>query len=396
MNSSLRSLFCGWSAVALCGALLSGCAETQPDDALVDDDGAAQYKPVSAADAFCPQGFSYDLGNDLCLSASEAAGPFPASMIAFCKRWNPNRADGSNACETTATGAVSTRWTKTIALDARTSTRTASGCAQGTSLDATAAYCSDGTNLFGPFTKDDVSYCKTVAGGGSACETNRVAKGMVRPKTPSTDGLCEVSWEERPGTADYTTINWYERSVGNERPRTFDRTQARTLQGSGRLGTDLCANARVLKTCFDRSVARDRPKNLPYLSWASARGLNPARMKMAFSYQETFLGNLHDNCVNGTCNGVGIGQIITAYPNDNDYSTTLGSSDARWDGISYNVLTNLTYSSRVLSAKVVQAAPSSLVELARAYNGNPDSSIRLPYGTAVQRWYDELGTCGLF
>jgi hypothetical protein len=202
------SPFSLFAAVALCGALLSGCAETQPDDALVDDDGAAQYKPVSAADAFCPQGFSYDLGNDLCLSASEAAGPFPASMIAFCKRWNPNRADGSNACETTATGAVSTRWTKTIALDARTSTRTASGCAQGTSLDTTAAYCSDGTNLFGPFTKDDVSYCKTVAGGGSACETNRVAKGMVRPKTSSRPIASFAGSYNRAAAVAYAQANW--------------------------------------------------------------------------------------------------------------------------------------------------------------------------------------------
>ena len=375
------------------GALLSGCADAVTDGDLADDTGESQYKPVSAADAFCPAGFAFDAGNELCLSATEAAGPFPASMVTFCKRWNPNRADGSNACETTVTGTVSTRWAKGLALDARTATRTSSGCAQGTTFDATAGYCTDGTNLFGPFTKDDVTYCKDVGKGGSACETNRIAKGLVRPKS---GGFCELSWEERPGTADYTTINWYERSVGNERARTFDRSQAQTLQGSGRLTTDLCSNARILKTCFDRSVARDRTKSLPYLSWASARGLNPARMKMAFSYQETFLGNLHDDCVSGSCNGVGIAQIITAYPNDNDYSTRLSSSDARWDGISYNVLTNLTYSSRVLSAKILEAAPQSLVELARAYNGNPNPDVRLPYGTKVQRWYDELGACGVF
>ncbi|MEZ4360252.1 MAG: hypothetical protein R3B48_08735 [Kofleriaceae bacterium] len=89
------------------------------------------------------------------------------------------------------------------------------------------------------------------------------------------------------------------------------------------------------------------------------------------------------------------GAIITAYPNDNDYATTLSVSDARWDGISYNVLTNLAYSSRVLSEKVVSARPPNLVELARAYNGNPDPNIRLPYGTRVQGWYNDLGSCGL-
>lgn len=373
-------------------AALSACAESE--SALALEEEGETLAPIAAAEAFCPAGFAYDSSHQLCLSATEAAGPFPASMISFCKRWNPNRADGSNACETTATGTVATRWARGIAVDARTSTRTASGCAQGTTADSASGYCTDGGNLFGPFTKDDVAYCKNVARGGSACETNRVAKGMVRPKPAG--NFCAFSWEERPGYADYTTINWYERSIGRERARTFDRAQAQTLQGSGRLTTDLCANARVLKTCFDRSVERDRPKSLPYLSWATARGLNPVRMKMAFSYQETFLGNLSDSCSSGSCNGVGIAQIITAYPNDNDYATELATTDSRWDGITYNVLTNLTYSSRVLSAKVLESAPRSLVELARAYNGNPDPNIRLPYGTNVQRWYDELGACGLF
>jgi peptidoglycan hydrolase-like protein with peptidoglycan-binding domain len=212
---------------------------------------------------------------------------------------------------------------------------------------------------------------------------------------PGGSDFCQFSWEEKPGTADYTTINWFERSLGNERARNFDRTQANTLQGSGRLGGDMCANARLLKTCFDKAVARERSKGSAFLTFVAARGLDPARVKMAFSFQETFLGQLHDDCVSGSCNGVGIAQIITAYPNDNDFSTTLGSSDARWDGISYNVLTNLAYSSRVLSEKVVSFSPPNLVELARAYNGNPDANIRLPYGTNVQRWYNELGSCGL-
>lgn len=381
------------------GSLLSGCAtESEPAlDTSVEEDTSARA-PLAAADAFCPQGFSYNVASELCLSATEGAGPFAPSMIAFCRTWNPNRADGSNACETDVQGRASTRWVRGIAVDARTATRGADGCPQGTAINAAQGYCSDGPNLYGPFSKDDVFYCQTVGLGGSACESNRIATGLVRPKSPPgpSGAFCAFSWEERPGYADYTTINWYERSIGRELPRTFDRSQAQTLQGGNRLNGGLCANARLLKGCYETAVARERVKGSPFLSFAAARGLNPVRVKMAFSFQETFLGELHDDCVNGSCNGVGIAQIITAYPNDNDFTTTLGSSDRRWDGISYNVLTNLAYSARVLSAKVVQNSPPNLVELARAYNGNPDSSIRLPYGTRVQGWYNDLGSCGIF
>jgi peptidoglycan hydrolase-like protein with peptidoglycan-binding domain len=237
--------------------------------------------------------------------------------------------------------------------------------------------CLASTSVVGRFTWNSLitnrDYCTPQPGGGD---------------------FCQFSWEEKPGYADYTTINWYERSLGNERPRSFDRSESQTLQGSNRLKGGLCANARLLKPCFAKAVAREQARGSSFLNFVAAKGLDPVRVKLAFSFQETFLGELHDNCGNGVCNGVGIGQIITAYPNDND-NTTLSDSDPRWDGISYNVLTNLAYSGRVLSEKVRTFSPPNLVELARAYNGNPDSSIRLPYGTAVQGWYNDLGGCGL-
>jgi Bacterial SH3 domain len=242
---------------------------------------------------------------------------------------------------------------------------------------------------------------KLLATPGSAGTTNPGGGTSPSPSTTSspqanTDGFCEFSWEERPGYADYTTINWYERSIGSERARTFDRTQAQTLQGSGALNGGLCANAKKLLGCYQKAVSRERSKGSAFLRWVDRQGLNPIRVKMAFSYQETLLGKISDSCSGGSCNGVGIAQIITAFPNEGDFQTTLGVSDKRWDGISYNVLTNLSYSSRVLSEKVNSSSPPNLVELARAYNGNPDSSIRIPYGTKVQQHYSDLGTCGIF
>jgi|GEM_PF-5758729 len=207
---------------------------------------------------------------------------------------------------------------------------------------------------------------------------------------------CEFSWEEKPGYADYTTLDQYQISRGMASSKNVDRTQSQTLQGSGKLGGGMCANAKVLKTCYDTSVARDVAGNaLKLVSWAKSKGFDLALIKMAFAYQETKLGALKDDCVNGSCNGIGIAQIITAYKPGGG-GATLSSSDPLWSAIAFNVLTNLSYSSRVLQAKLLEAGENvDLVTLARKYNGNPDSSIRLPYGPAVQDHYAKLKACGL-
>lgn len=136
---------------------------------------------IAAAQAFCAAGFTFDATNQLCTSASEAVGPFPRSMIDHCKRFVANRADGSNSCETTVDGRASTRWARSLAIGARNATLTAGGCASGTALDASLGYCSDGGNVYGPFSKDDVAHCKSL-GGGATCETNRVHPSFVKKK----------------------------------------------------------------------------------------------------------------------------------------------------------------------------------------------------------------------
>ncbi|HEU4408484.1 MAG TPA: hypothetical protein VFS43_24695 [Polyangiaceae bacterium] len=165
-------------ALAL-GALLAACG-AQPD---AGPEASTTDEAIAAGDAFCPQGFAFDAGHQLCLSATEAAGPFAPSMIDFCRQWVPNRADGSNACQTNEWGFPATRWARSLAIDARLATKQADGCPRGTTFNAGQGYCSDGQNLYGPFTKDDVFFCQTAGGGGAACETNRVAVGMARPKS---------------------------------------------------------------------------------------------------------------------------------------------------------------------------------------------------------------------
>jgi hypothetical protein len=172
----MRSL----SFVLLSGvAFVAGCLAESDQPAA--DEAQAGSAPVSASDAFCPTGFSFDASNKLCLSATEAAGPFPPSMVDFCKRFVANRADGTNSCVTSDTGGVATRWSRNLAIDGRKNTLAANGCSRGTSFDASAGYCSDGANIYGPFSKDDVAFCKA-NGGALVCETNRVAPGFARPK----------------------------------------------------------------------------------------------------------------------------------------------------------------------------------------------------------------------
>jgi hypothetical protein len=163
-------------SVALAGCL-SG-AESESDNA---DSTGEDFVPLAAQNAFCPTGFSFDSANNLCLSATEAAGPFPQSMIDFCKTVVANRSDGSNACTTTLDGKLTIRWARSIAITGRSRTLQANGCATGTSFDANAGYCSDGPNIYGPFSIDDVDFCKSLS-GGLTCETNRVAPGFARPK----------------------------------------------------------------------------------------------------------------------------------------------------------------------------------------------------------------------
>jgi hypothetical protein len=214
--------------------------------------------------------------------------------------------------------------------------------------------------------------------------------------------FCEFAWEERSGYADYTTIDWYLRSIGRNTTAKVDRPQNATLQGSGRLSRgDLCENARILKPCFDRDFQRNANSRSTrtFAEWCQQRGLNPVRVKMALSYQETLLGKLNDSCSGGSCNGIGIAQIISAY---DDNLNAISNSDPRWEGITHNVLTNLMFGTRVLAEKVINRRSNpyytsdDLVGLARAYNGNSNSSIRIPYGTRVNGFYQDLGACGIF
>lgn len=198
--------------------------------------------------------------------------------------------------------------------------------------------------------------------------------------------VCQYSWEQKPGTTDYTTYDSYAR----RNYPTPDRPQNRTLIGSRIQSTrSLCQRAKFLKTCFDKAVMQNNSASAKtFRDWASRKGVHPVLALMAKTEQETKMGSLPDSCRGGSCNGIGIGQIITAF---DENGKTLSSNDKRWEGITFNVLTNLNYSVRVLSVKTGQA--SSLWDLAYRYNG---SGLARSYADKVVGYYSNLKSCGIY
>jgi hypothetical protein len=198
--------------------------------------------------------------------------------------------------------------------------------------------------------------------------------------------VCVYSWEEKPGTTDYTTYDSYARR-SYSKP---DRPQNQTLIGSkSQLNRSLCSKAKFLKSCFDKAVMSNNSASAKtFRSWAARKAVHPALALMAKAEQETKLGSLPDSCSGGNCNGIGIGQIITAF---DENGKLLASRDRRWEGITFNILTNLNYSVRVLADKTAQAG--NLWDLAYRYNG---SGFARSYADKVVGYYSSLKGCGLY
>lgn len=120
-------------------------------------------------DVWCPEGTDYDYDFRMCISQSEAVGPFTKAMIDKCVQYG----GGQGACG-------GERW----ALEFARGIRGSGTCPPGASMDSSRGYCREGTDLFGPFTPSLVSRCKS-GGGGDACETMRWTESMVPSLAPN-------------------------------------------------------------------------------------------------------------------------------------------------------------------------------------------------------------------
>lgn len=199
----------------------------------------------------------------------------------------------------------------------------------------------------------------------------------------SRSDFCRYSWDQKKGTTDYTLFDAY---LGRNY-HSPDRSNSQTLQENVTfLNMKLCQKVDFLRHCFEKNMSGQDRATSRFRAWAEEKGLDPVTIQMAIAQQETKLGALKDYCRNGSCNGIGIGQIITAIGPDGEL---LSVDDPAWDGITHNILTNLKFSVRVLEEK--SSFSSSLQSLARNYNGHPDHKEQ--YSRNVVQFYDQIDSC---
>ncbi len=147
---------------ALLVGMAMGCSASPADGSGLDD-GSDESALVTAATAYCPAGATYDATYRLCVTATEALGPFSPAMVASCVA----EGGGNEACP-------GTRWAVSFAKSLRGTAQ----CPPGTALDGRIGYCATGADVYGPFTLKHVEACKA-KGGGAACESQRWARSMV-------------------------------------------------------------------------------------------------------------------------------------------------------------------------------------------------------------------------
>lgn len=201
---------------------------------------------------------------------------------------------------------------------------------------------------------------------------------------------CIFSWDERPGTADFSTRN--ERLASLSRPLSYplDRSEsASLLKVSEFQAMDMCTRARFLKKCFQRVILEsDTPAAQSFRAWSLGR-VRPVEAHMAFVMKESRLGLWGDQCWKGKCNGVGIAKVTKARTPAGRW---IHADDPLWKGIAHNIITNLDFSLRLLAESTV-AGPTDLYSLAYVYNGKPGTQER--YALDIDRYYKELLACQL-
>lgn len=131
-----------------------------------DKGGTPSPNPDSLA---CPEGFSAapvgNAGGMMCLSASEAQGPFTQGMQDACREKG-----GGEACS-------NIRWSRGMAIWLHGAAR----CPVGAEFDAQVGACVEGENAFGPFTKEQVKRCKALSANPDSpvCNGNRWSRGFL-------------------------------------------------------------------------------------------------------------------------------------------------------------------------------------------------------------------------
>lgn len=110
---------------------------------------------------YCPDGSVFSADLRMCVTETDALGPFPRAMVAKCEANG-----GGPAC-----GGL--KWNKKFAGWIRGQT----ACPPGTATRPS-GFCAEGDDVFGPFTRAEVDACRE-ANGGSACAGLRWSAGFA-------------------------------------------------------------------------------------------------------------------------------------------------------------------------------------------------------------------------
>ena len=334
---------------------------------------------------YCPSGYKLSISGLLCESTIDSVGPFTEHMKKECKSVYPDMATVCDEADV---------WPLKVAQKV-----VGDGPCFAGAIKQPNGLCKEGVNAFGPFDKKMVDRCHALVSERTSCERLRFeysfAENILAKLNANADLLggatyCEASWEEQPGYADYTTENSYLASIGQSVDYRLDRTQAQSLLGSNKFqDMSMCSRAKMLKKCVEKVTGSGTSAAaLKFRNWAKGK-VKPVEAHLAFAMQETHLGQVPDSCSSGSCNGIGLVQIITAFDSNGN---VLDDRNQQWTGITHNVLTNLEHSARVLAEKTNYGA-SDLYQLAFHYNGNP--SLQSSYATKVVSYYSQIVKCEL-
>lgn len=118
---------------------------------------------------YCPTGSWYSTNEKLCVTESQAIGPFTREMIALCKKYG----GGSSSCD-------GSRWSRSFAAQLRAT----EVCPRGALFDESRQGCVEGNEVFGPFKVREVDACRSRS-GGRTCESMRWNLGFLPQKIQS-------------------------------------------------------------------------------------------------------------------------------------------------------------------------------------------------------------------
>jgi hypothetical protein len=171
MKRILSSLVCAILAVA-CGKmpdesvrvyeqLMGGASATggprSDAQSLVTNTQNLATQSNGGDDFYCPSGSWYSVSEKMCVTQTQAIGPFTREMIALCKKFG----GGNVACE-------SSRWERNFASRLRLDGE----CPRGADYNAERQGCIENREVYGPFRRSDVEACHR-KGGGPACDSMR-------------------------------------------------------------------------------------------------------------------------------------------------------------------------------------------------------------------------------